>query len=624
MNSHSAIFGPKTIDNMNMKNLAIFFLLPFLFVQSISAADTSYKTTASNRRAEEAFLGIESEHISEGKAKILGLDNPNGSYVTKVVKGTAAEKAGLKVLDYLIGIDNIRVNENRDFSDLLNVFDAGQTATVHFFRLGKAMKVEVTFGKPIDENESYSSSKTFLGVNQEGDDDDDDDHPKIGVKISVVNGSSAEKMGLEDGDVILTINSYPIVDWTDLTATVSSLAPDSDVSIEVDRKGKQLTKTGKIGKKGDGEENTKKSYSTYIWKDNSERNYTQRRSGFLGIYSNEISRDKAKKLGFENPYGSYVTKVIPKSAAEKVGVQAFDYIFGVDDHRASADQTLTSILRKYQPGDKASLHLIRKGQEMVLPFEMGERVEDFNIGFSQSNDPFLGVQEWHNSSDQGVAVDILSGTTAEEMGLKDGDAIEAINGNRIVDWSDISTAVNTLKPGQTVTVDYLRDGKKGTASKPIKSSKETKWNENWSNTWSVISGSGNRRSNNPEVNQTNRVRPENLKTQIADMEPAEFDKLKTQFNIEFPRANNLKIEKMQLFPNPAIGLFKLQFELPEKGNTVIHVYNSTGRMIYEYDLGAFTGAFSDDVDISQNGAGVYFLEIRQDDKSTSKKIVLLQ
>jgi hypothetical protein len=210
------------------------------------------------------------------------------------------------------------------------------------------------------------------------------------------------------------------------------------------------------------------------------------------------------------------------------------------------------------------------------------------------------------------------------MGLKDGDAIEAINGNRIVDWSDISTAVNTLKPGQTVTVDYLRDGKKGTASKPIKSSKETKWNENWSNTWSVISGSGNRRSNNPEVNQTNRVRPENLKTQIADMEPAEFDKLKTQFNIEFPRANNLKIEKMQLFPNPAIGLFKLQFELPEKGNTVIHVYNSTGRMIYEYDLGAFTGAFSDDVDISQNGAGVYFLEIRQDDKSTSKKIVLLQ
>jgi S1-C subfamily serine protease len=607
---------------MNKKNLAIIFSLSFLLIQSISVLSASSRTILHKRAAREVFLGIQSEHISEGKAKLLKLDNPHGSYVTKIIKGTSAEKAGLKVLDYLIGIDNIRVNDNRDFSDLLKVYDAGQAAVVHFYRLGKPMKLEVTFGNP-DDDDNNNSSKTFLGVNQEGDDNDDDDDPKLGVKVSVVNGSSADKMGLENGDIVLTINGYPIVDWTDLTALVSSTAPESDVTIEVQRKGQQLSITGKIGKKGDGEDNAKRSYSSYIWKDNGERNYSQRSSGFLGIYSNEVSREKAKKLSYDNPYGSMVTKVIPKSAAEKVGILPFDYIFGVDDHRVSADQTLTSILRKYQPSDKVTLHLIRKGQELVLPFEMGERVEDFNMNFSSSNDPFLGVQEWRNSSDQGVAVDVLSGTTAEEMGLKDGDVITAINGNRIIEWSDISIAINVLKPGEMVAVDYLREGKKGTASKPIKSSKETRWNENWASSWSVGS-SNNRRPVNPEIDQTKRERPENLKTQIADLETAEFDKMKSQFNIDLPRTNSLKIEKIELFPNTAIGLFKLQFELPEKGATNIRVFNSVGRNIYEYDLGQFSGQFSDDIDISQNGAGVYYLEILQGDKSICKKIVLLQ
>jgi hypothetical protein len=45
-------------------------------------------------------------------------------------------------------------------------------------------------------------------------------------------------------------------------------------------------------------------------------------------------------------------------------------------------------------------------------------------------------------------------------------------------------------------------------------------------------------------------------------------------------------------------------------------------MIYEYDLGDFSGPFEDQVDIAQNGPGTYFLEVRQGDKSATKKLLL--
>ena len=45
---------------------------------------------------------------------------------------------------------------------------------------------------------------------------------------------------------------------------------------------------------------------------------------FLGIYSERVSKEKAKKLGFDNPYGSYVSSVIPGTAA---GRAASNYTF---------------------------------------------------------------------------------------------------------------------------------------------------------------------------------------------------------------------------------------------------------------------------------------------------------
>ena len=52
--------------------------------------------------------------------------------------------------------------------------------------------------------------------------------------------------------------------------------------------------------------------------------------GFLGVKINDLSSSKARKLGFENQYGAYLSYVFPSSPAAEAGLRIFDYIIEVE------------------------------------------------------------------------------------------------------------------------------------------------------------------------------------------------------------------------------------------------------------------------------------------------------
>ena len=112
-----------------------------------------------------------------------------------------------------------------------------------------------------------------------------------------------------------------------------------------------------------------------------------------------------------------------------------------------------------------------------------------------------------------------------------------------------------------------------------------------------------------------------IKVDLKDMAQDEADAMARK-GVDMPLVNNLTIENIQLFPNPNRGMFRLEFELPQRGETSVRVFNSDARLIYSFDLGEYQGKFSDDIDISQNGPGAYFLEVRQGATSMVKKVIL--
>ena len=96
---------------------------------------------------------------------------------------------------------------------------------------------------------------------------------------------------------------------------------------------------------------------------------------FLGIESTDISIEKAKALGFENPYGRYVSRVMSNSAAASAGLLPFDYIYGANDQRTSNNQDLADILEDFEPGDEVTLYFIRKGEKHTVSVRLGSYEE---------------------------------------------------------------------------------------------------------------------------------------------------------------------------------------------------------------------------------------------------------
>ena len=57
----------------------------------------------------------------------------------------------------------------------------------------------------------------------------------------MTSGGSAQKAGLQPGDIITKVNGQVIADGTQLIVTVRSFAPGDRVQLTIDRDGKTLT-----------------------------------------------------------------------------------------------------------------------------------------------------------------------------------------------------------------------------------------------------------------------------------------------------------------------------------------------------------------------------------------------
>lgn len=561
----------------------------------------------------QGFLGVQSENLPREKAEILGFENIHGNYVTRVLENTAAEKAGLQPFDYIYGINEARTSRSEDLADLLSGYQAGEEVAVHFIRNGKKQTIQVRLGQQSDARyRNYAETdRPFLGVNRHPETDDE----ALGVKVYVVDGSTAQELGLQDGDLITAINGHPMIDWTDISTAIDHMEVGQEIVVNLKRNNQNLALSSSIKSR---RETKNRAGIASSWE--------QPEWAFFGIYSSDVPREKAEKLGFDNPYGSYVTGVIGNTAAEKAGIQPFDYVYGVDEYRTGAEQNLTAILRQYRPGDRATIHLIRKGRKQTLEVTLGRRDDARTEKRSECEDPFLGVSQTSSDDEQnGVRVNIVDNSTAASIGIPAGVVITHINGFRIYDWTDMGTAIDMLKVGETITVEYLEQGAKKTASGPIKSYCETKTRTNKLFDWDWdFDFDFDRRNDENRLREDATIQRDvtGMRAEVTNIAAAEATEMQREHGLNLPVSDNLRVNGLQLSPEPARGFFKLQFNLAQRGATTVRIYNAAGRQIYEYDLGAFSGDFSDNIDLAQNGPGAYYLLIEQDGKAFGRKIKL--
>lgn len=80
-------------------------------------------------------------------------DRSNGALIAKgpkgiaVVKGGAADLAGLKAGDIIVAVNNVKINQDNDLAEVIGSFMAGDKVTIAYWRGGEKSEAEVKLGE---------------------------------------------------------------------------------------------------------------------------------------------------------------------------------------------------------------------------------------------------------------------------------------------------------------------------------------------------------------------------------------------------------------------------------------------------------------------------------------------
>ncbi len=180
---------------------------------------------------QKAIAGVEVTDLSQNVSERLDLKLTNfeGVLVTNVIKGFAAQEAGIKEEDIIIALDNNPVNSKAEFDELMSYRSPGDNLIIKWKRGNKLYNKSVTLTNregttEILKRELFTSE--YLGADLEIVSKVEQDMFNIesGVKITkLYNGGLLARLGLENGLIITYINDYQIDDPQKLANVLSKL-----------------------------------------------------------------------------------------------------------------------------------------------------------------------------------------------------------------------------------------------------------------------------------------------------------------------------------------------------------------------------------------------------------------
>lgn len=186
---------------------------------------------------QRGVLGVVGNELNGTTSKELGIKQTQGYYITKVIKNSGAEKAGLKKGDVIVKLDNQSISTYPELNGYISTKRPKDKIQVTVIRDGKNQVVPVTLVK----NDLINTD--FKGLELENIDALDKKKFKIdyGVKIKEVNNDRLKPYEKElSGNIILTIDGVKATD----VESVSKLANDKDENQSVNIE--MINKMGQI------------------------------------------------------------------------------------------------------------------------------------------------------------------------------------------------------------------------------------------------------------------------------------------------------------------------------------------------------------------------------------------
>jgi Do/DeqQ family serine protease len=202
------------------------FAIPANMVRVVVASARS-----GGKAVKRPWLGARLQAVTPEIAETLGLKRPSGALVANVVAGSPAARAGLKLSDLIVGIENQVVDDPNAFDYRFATRPLGGAAEIEVQRGGKAIKLSVPLETAPDGGRDeivLTTRSPFQGakvanISPAVADEMHLDSDTEGVVVTdIADDSTAAGVGFQKGDIIVGVNSQKIAKTGDLEKVTRS------------------------------------------------------------------------------------------------------------------------------------------------------------------------------------------------------------------------------------------------------------------------------------------------------------------------------------------------------------------------------------------------------------------
>lgn len=251
LNINGEIIGINTaIATQNGGYQGIGFALP------VNQAVKVYNSIIAHGKVTRGSIGVGWRNYEKQKEVMKALGATNGVLVDTVEPGGPADKAGIKPEDIIVALGGKPVKDGEDLVNRVSETPVGNEVQVTVDRGGKRMDFKLAIGdreEVFKKDPRFSRNRRQEGPEKEPEaaqakfgfhyrglsEEERNDLPneqKGGVRVTFIEQESfADEIGLQDKDVIVSINRQPVTTAEDLKRINATLKPGDAVALRIYR-----------------------------------------------------------------------------------------------------------------------------------------------------------------------------------------------------------------------------------------------------------------------------------------------------------------------------------------------------------------------------------------------------
>lgn len=154
------------------------------------------------------MLGIKGGELNADLAQAFDIEAKKGAFISEVMPGSAADKAGLKAGDVITAINGQTISSFAEMRAKIATSGAGKEIDLTYLRDGKSNNAKVTLQS---DDQTQTRANGLLPALDGAELNNYDEKGMKGVAITKIKPNSlAEQRGLKSGDVIIGINRQKV------------------------------------------------------------------------------------------------------------------------------------------------------------------------------------------------------------------------------------------------------------------------------------------------------------------------------------------------------------------------------------------------------------------------------